>query len=155
MDSNEGRVMVVMNGAKSSLVFEVKEKQDQDPILRELKANVHKQKVMAFQQGEDGVLKYQGRLCYQCTGLPRYRMQHDSIWVIVHRMTKSAYFLLVKTTFSVEDYAKLYIQEIKGLGLKVNLSIVFHSHTNGQVERTIQTLEDMLRACVINFKGMG
>ncbi|WMV46806.1 hypothetical protein MTR67_040191 [Solanum verrucosum] len=38
--------------------------------------------------------------------------QHDSIWVIVDRMTKSTHFLQAKTTFSVEDYAKLYIQEV-------------------------------------------
>ncbi|WMV14251.1 hypothetical protein MTR67_007636 [Solanum verrucosum] len=41
----------------------VKEKQDKDPIFLELKANVHKQKVMAFEKGGDGMLRYQGRLC--------------------------------------------------------------------------------------------
>ncbi|WMV23032.1 hypothetical protein MTR67_016417 [Solanum verrucosum] len=46
------------------------------------------------------------------TGLPRSRRQHDSIWVIVDRMTKSAQFLPIKTTNSAEDYAKLYIQEV-------------------------------------------
>jgi len=45
------------------------------------------------------------------TGLPRSRRQHDSIWVIVYWITKSANFLPVKTTNSVEDYAILYIQE--------------------------------------------
>ena len=45
-------------------------------------------------------------------GLPRTRRQHDSIWVIVRRMTKSSRFLAVKTTDSVEDYSKLYINEI-------------------------------------------
>ena len=44
--------------------------------------------------------------------LPRTRRQHGSIWVIVDRMTKSSHFLAVKTTDSVEDYAKLYINEI-------------------------------------------
>ncbi|WMV40931.1 hypothetical protein MTR67_034316 [Solanum verrucosum] len=68
------------------------------------------------------------------TSLPRSRRQHDSIWVIVDRMIKSAHFLS------------------KGLGLKVNLSTAFHLHTNGQAERTIQTVEDMLKACVIDFK---
>ncbi|WMV32620.1 hypothetical protein MTR67_026005 [Solanum verrucosum] len=58
-DSTKGGV-VVMNGVESSLVSEVKEKQDQDPILLELKVNVHKQKVMAFEQGGDGVFRYQG-----------------------------------------------------------------------------------------------
>ncbi|WMV24530.1 hypothetical protein MTR67_017915 [Solanum verrucosum] len=87
------------------------------------------------------------------TRLPRSRRQHDSIWVIVDRMTKSAHFLPVKTTLSAEDYAKLYIQEIKGLGSKANLSTAFHPQTDGKAERTIQTLEDMLRACVIDLKG--
>ncbi|WMV23870.1 hypothetical protein MTR67_017255 [Solanum verrucosum] len=95
-------------------------------------------------------------------------------------MTKLAHFLPVKTTHSTEDYAKLYIQEVvrlhgvpvsiisyrgaqftaqfwksfqKVLGSKVNLSTVFHPQTDGQAECTIQTLEDMLRACVIDFKS--
>ena len=46
------------------------------------------------------------------TGLSRTRKQHDSIWVIVDKMTKSSRFLAVKTTDSAEDYAKLYINEI-------------------------------------------
>ena len=54
---------MVINGTESSLVSEVKEKQEQDPIFLELKANVHKKKVMAFEQGGDVVLGYQGRLC--------------------------------------------------------------------------------------------
>nr|AAV31171.1 Putative polyprotein, identical [Solanum tuberosum] len=245
IDSAKGGISVT-NEAESSLVSE---------------ANVQKQRVLAFEQGGDGVLRYQGRLCVpmvdglqkrimeeahssrysihpgftkmyrdlrevywwngmkkgiaefvaKCpncqqvkvehqrlgglaqriellelkweminmdfiTGLPRSRRQHDSIWVIVDRMTKSAHFLPVKTTNSAEDYAKLYIQEVvrlhgvpisiisnrgaqfwkffqKGLGLNVNLSTAFHPQTDGQAERTIQTLEDMLRACVIDFKG--
>ena len=45
-------------------------------------------------------------------GLPRTRRQHDSILVIVDRMTKSSRFLAVNTTYLVEDYARLYINEI-------------------------------------------
>ncbi|WMV25401.1 hypothetical protein MTR67_018786 [Solanum verrucosum] len=82
-------------------------------------------------------------------GLPRTRRQHDSIWVIVDRFTKSTNFLPVKVSYSAEDYAKLYIKEI----VKVKLSTAFHPQTDGQEERTIQSLEDMLRACVIDFKG--
>ena len=41
----------------------------------------------------------------------------------------------------------------KGLGTQVNLSTSFHPQADGQEERTTQTLEDMLRACVIDFKG--
>ena len=114
------------------------------------------------------------------TGLPRTARKFDSIWVIVDRLTKSAHFLPVKTTYTVEEYSKLYVKEIvrlhgvptsiisdrgtqftanfwksfqRGLGTQVNLSTAFHPQTDGQAERTIQTLEDMLRACVIDFKG--
>ncbi|WMV29938.1 hypothetical protein MTR67_023323 [Solanum verrucosum] len=83
-------------------------------------------------------------------GLPRTRRQHDSIWVIVDRLTKSAHFLPVKVSYSVEDYVKLYIKEI----VKLNgAPLLIISDRDGQAERTIQTLEDMLRACVIDFKG--
>ena len=51
------------NGSTLSLVVEVKEKQDRDPVLLQLKDDVHKQKVLAFAKGGDGVLRYQGRLC--------------------------------------------------------------------------------------------
>ena len=37
--------------------------------------------------------------------------------------------------------------------MQVNLSTTFHPQTDGQAERTIPTLEDILRACVIEFKG--
>ena len=114
------------------------------------------------------------------TGLPRICRQHESFKVIVDRMTKVSRFLVVKTTDSAEDYAKLYINEIvrlhgvplfiisdrgpqftshfwksfqKSLGTQISLSTTFHPQTDGQVERTIQTLEDMLRDCVINFNG--
>ena len=114
-------------------------------------------------------------------GLPRSNRQHDSIWVIVNRMTKSSHFLPIKTTYSAEDYVKLYLQEVvrqhgvpdfiisnrgsqftaeswksfkKGLGSKVNLSITY-PQTDGQAERSIQTLEDILGSYVIDFKGIG
>ena len=113
-------------------------------------------------------------------GLPKARRGFDSVWVVVDRMTKSAHFLPVKTTYGAEEYAKLYIHELvrlhgiplsiisdrgaqftshfwksfqRGLGTKVKLSTAFHPQTDGQAERTIQTLEDMLRACVLELKG--
>ena len=54
---------------------------------------------------------------------PRAHRQHDSIWVIVDKITKSSYFLAVKTTDLVEDYDKLYINEIVRLHW-VPLSII-------------------------------
>ncbi|KAH0754748.1 hypothetical protein KY290_025018 [Solanum tuberosum] len=105
---------------------------------------------------------------------------HDLIWVIVDGMTKLAHFIPVKVSYMAEDSAKLYLREMvrlhgvplsiisdkgtqftsqfwksfqKCLGTKVKLSMTFHLQTDGQAERTIQILEDMLRACVIDFKG--
>ena len=45
-------------------------------------------------------------------GFPQNRHQHNSVWVIIDQITKSAYFLLVHTSYSAEDYAKLYIREL-------------------------------------------
>ena len=45
-------------------------------------------------------------------GLPRIQSGFDSIWVIVHRLTKSAHFLPVKITYTLDRYAKLYVDEI-------------------------------------------
>ena len=113
-------------------------------------------------------------------GLPRTRRQHESIWVILDILTKSAHFRPVKVTYSAEDYSKLYLKEIvklhgsplsiisdrgtqftshfwkvfqSGIGTKLKLSSTIHPKTDGQEKSTIQTLEDMLRACVIDFKG--
>ena len=41
----------------------------------------------------------------------------------------------------------------KGLGTKMELSTAFHPQMDGQAERTIQTLKDTLRSCIIDFKG--
>ncbi|XP_070025086.1 uncharacterized protein [Nicotiana sylvestris] len=104
----------------------------------------------------------------------------DAIWVIVDRLTKSAHFISVCTTYSSEQLAAIYIREIvrlhevlvsiildrgtqftlkfwrviqRELGTQVELSTAFHSQMYGQSEHTIQILEDMLRACVIDFGG--
>ena len=45
-------------------------------------------------------------------GLPKTKRQHNSIWVIVDRMTKSSHFIPVKSTYRAKDYARLYIDEI-------------------------------------------
>ncbi|WMV42105.1 hypothetical protein MTR67_035490 [Solanum verrucosum] len=84
------------------------------------------------------------------TSLPRTHRQHDSIWVRVDIVTKSFHLLAIKTKDSVEDYTKLYISDIVRL-YGVPLSII--SDRDGQSERTIQTLEDMLRSRMIDFKG--
>ncbi|GJU84186.1 putative reverse transcriptase domain-containing protein [Tanacetum coccineum] len=65
------------------------------------------------------------------TKLHKSSQGYDTIWVIVDRLTKSAIF--------------------KALGISLDMSITYHPQTDGQSERTIQTLEDVLCACVIDF----
>ena len=114
------------------------------------------------------------------TSLPRTQRQHDAIWVIVDRLTKFAHFLPVNVEDSLETLAQLYVDEIvrlhgvlvsivsdrdprftsrfwpslqAALGTRLHFRTTFHPQTDGQSERTIQTLEDMLRAGVMEFKG--
>ncbi|WMV08046.1 hypothetical protein MTR67_001431 [Solanum verrucosum] len=86
-------------------------------------------------------------------GLPRTSRGLDSIWVIMDRLTKSAHFIPVHTSYSAERLARICIREVDELGTRVDLSTAFHQQTDGQSERTIQVLEDMLRACVMDFGG--
>ena len=46
------------------------------------------------------------------THLPRTLQRHDAVWVIVDRLTKSAHFLAVRMTFTLERFYWLYIREI-------------------------------------------
>ncbi|GKE76840.1 putative reverse transcriptase domain-containing protein, partial [Tanacetum coccineum] len=112
------------------------------------------------------------------TKLPKTKSGHDTIWVIVDRLTKSAYFLAMREDYSTERLARLYIDEIvarhgvpvsiisdrdgrftsrfwqtlqKALGTRLDMGTAYHPQTDGQSERMIQTLKDMLRACVIDF----
>ncbi|GJZ80098.1 putative reverse transcriptase domain-containing protein [Tanacetum coccineum] len=108
------------------------------------------------------------------TKLPKTSNGHDTIWVIVDRLTKSAHFIPTRETDSMETHTRLYIKEIvsrhgvpisiisdrdshfiskfweslqSALGTQLEMSTTYHPKTDGQSERTIQTLEDMLRAC--------
>ncbi|GJX97310.1 putative reverse transcriptase domain-containing protein [Tanacetum coccineum] len=105
------------------------------------------------------------------SGLPRTPSGYDSIWVIVDRLTKSAHFLPMKKTDSIEKLAQLYLKEIvckhgvptsiisdrdslftsrfwkslqEAMGTQLDMSTAYHPETDGQSERTIQTLEDFL-----------
>ncbi|GJY50358.1 putative reverse transcriptase domain-containing protein [Tanacetum coccineum] len=85
------------------------------------------------------------------TKLSKLPPGYDTIWVIVDRLTKSAIFVPMRETDPLKKLAKLYLKEVKGLGTSLDMSTAYHPETYGQSERTIQTLEDMLRACVIDF----
>nr|GEY22204.1 putative reverse transcriptase domain-containing protein [Tanacetum cinerariifolium] len=88
------------------------------------------------------------------TKLPKSSQGYDTIWVIVDRLTKSAIFVPMRETDPIEKLARMYLKERslqKALGSSLDMSTAYHPETNGQSERTIQTLEDMLHACAIDF----
>ncbi|GJX84900.1 putative reverse transcriptase domain-containing protein [Tanacetum coccineum] len=112
------------------------------------------------------------------TKLPKSSQGYDTIWVIVDRLTKSAIFMPMRETDPLDKLARMYLKEVvtkhgipvsiicdrdprfssnfwkslqKALGTSLDMSTAYHPETDGQSERTIQTLEDMLRACVIDF----
>ncbi|GKA82967.1 putative reverse transcriptase domain-containing protein [Tanacetum coccineum] len=70
--------------------------------------------------------------------------------VIVDRLTKSAIFLPMRETDLMEKFIRISLQ--KALGTNLDMSTAYHLQTNGQSERTIQTLEDMLCAYMIDFE---
>ncbi|GJY67022.1 putative reverse transcriptase domain-containing protein [Tanacetum coccineum] len=84
------------------------------------------------------------------TKLPKSSQGYDTIWVIVDRLTKSAIFTPMRETDSMDKLARMYLKE-KALGTSLDMSTAYHPQTDEQSERTIQTLKDMLRACMIDF----
>nr|GEU30807.1 putative reverse transcriptase domain-containing protein [Tanacetum cinerariifolium] len=123
--------------------------------------------------------KWEGIAMDFVTKLPRTSSEHDIIWVIVDRLTKSAHFLPMREDYKMDRLARLYLNEIvarhgvpistisdndihfssrfwqsmqEGLGTRLDMSTAYHPQTDGQSKRTIQTLEDMLRACVLDFR---
>ena len=114
-------------------------------------------------------------------GLPLTGRKHDLVWVVVDRLTKSAHFLLVRTDYSLDKLAELYIKKIvqlhgipisiisdrdsrftlrfwgkfqEALGTRLNFSTSFHPQKDRQSEIVIQILEDMLRSFVIDYEGI-
>ncbi|GJU20585.1 putative reverse transcriptase domain-containing protein [Tanacetum coccineum] len=112
------------------------------------------------------------------TKLPKSLQGYDTIWVIVDRLTKSAIFVPMRETDPLEKLARMYLKEVvtrhgipvsiicdrdprfasnfwrslqRALGTNLDMSTAYHPQTDGQSKRTIQTLEDILRACAIDF----
>ncbi|GJW75578.1 putative reverse transcriptase domain-containing protein [Tanacetum coccineum] len=112
------------------------------------------------------------------TKLPKTASGQDTIWVIIDRLTKSAHFLPMREDDTLEKLTRQYLKEVvsrhgvpvsiisdrvgkftlhfwkslnKALRTRLDMSTAYHPQTNGQSERTIQTLEDMLRAYVLDF----
>ncbi|KAG8489273.1 hypothetical protein CXB51_017325 [Gossypium anomalum] len=85
------------------------------------------------------------------TGLPFTPRKKDAVWVVIDKLTKSAHFIPVHRDprFTSRFWKKLQ----KALGTKLSFSTAFHPQTDGQSEKVIQVLEDMLRCCVLEFQG--
>ncbi|GJX49675.1 putative reverse transcriptase domain-containing protein [Tanacetum coccineum] len=108
-----------------------------------------------LQQPEILVWKWERIIMDFVSGLPRTPSGYDTIWVIVDRLTKSAHFIPMKRMDSMEKLTRLYLKEIvqEALGTNLDMTTAYHPQMDGQSERTIQTLEVMLRACVIDFES--
>ncbi|GJT22860.1 reverse transcriptase domain-containing protein [Tanacetum coccineum] len=131
-----------------------------------------------LQQPEIPEWKWENIIMDFINKLPRTSGRHDLIWVIVDRLTKLTHFLAIRKDYKTERLARLYINEIiarhvvpvsiisdrdsyftskfwqslqNALGTRLDLSTTYHPETDVQSERTIQTLEYMLRACAIDF----
>nr|GEV45177.1 putative reverse transcriptase domain-containing protein [Tanacetum cinerariifolium] len=82
------------------------------------------------------------------TKLPKSSQDFDTIWVIVYRLTKLAHFLPIREDDPLDKLARSFQ---KALGTDISISTAYHPKIDDQSERTIQTLEGMMRACVIDF----
>nr|GFC37790.1 putative reverse transcriptase domain-containing protein [Tanacetum cinerariifolium] len=112
------------------------------------------------------------------TKLPKSSQGYDTFWVIVDQLTKSVIFTSIRETDPMDKLARIYLKEVvtrhgipisiisdrdprfasnfwrslhNALGTRLDMSTAYHLETDGQSERTIQTLKDMLRACAIDF----
>ena len=114
------------------------------------------------------------------TALPRSQKGNNAVWVIVDSLMKSAHFIPFRLRQSTELLAEKYMQEVvrfhgvpvsivsdrdtgflshlwkslqESLGTRLKFSTAYHPQTDRQSEWMIQILEDMLRACMLDFKG--
>nr|GEV16940.1 putative reverse transcriptase domain-containing protein [Tanacetum cinerariifolium] len=112
------------------------------------------------------------------TKLPKTTNGYDTVWMIFDRLIKSAHFPTNEENDPMGKLMKLYMKEVvtrhgvpvfiisdrdgrftslfwqalhKALGTRLDMSTAYHPEIDGQSERTIQRLEDMLRACVLDF----
>nr|GEX35717.1 hypothetical protein [Tanacetum cinerariifolium] len=134
-----------------------------------------------LQQHEIPVWKWERITMDFVSGLLRKPSGYDTIWVIVDRLTKSAHFMPMKKTNSMEKLMRLYLKDKvcrhgvpvliisdqdshftsrfqrslqEALEINLDMSTAYHPQTNGQIERTIRTLEDMLRAYAAPYEAL-
>ncbi|XP_073064078.1 uncharacterized protein [Primulina eburnea] len=185
---------------RSTLFDRILKEQQSDVQLLKLKRSNELTGVSEFGLNRDGLMTFRGKICVPIGDNIRrdVLIEAHTVPYSVHpggtkmyqdlrrlywwsdRLTKSSHFLPVKTTYSMNQYAEVYIQEIvrlhgipvsivsdrdprftsefwkslhRALGTKLAFSTAYHPQSDGQSERVIQILEDMLRACTIDFPG--
>nr|GEW92685.1 reverse transcriptase domain-containing protein [Tanacetum cinerariifolium] len=160
---------------KANVVADVLSRKEREPLR--VKAE-HQRPLGLLVQPKIPVWKWDSITMDFVTKLPKSPQGYDTIWVIVNRLSKSTIFAPMRETDPLEKLAKLYLKEVvarheipvsiicdrdprfasrfwrtlqKALGTSLDMSTAYHPETDGQSERTIQTLEDMPHACVIDF----
>nr|GEU99527.1 putative Gag-Pol protein [Tanacetum cinerariifolium] len=138
--------------SKGNVVANALSQKDREPLrVRSLVKAKHQKPSGLLQQPEIPEWKWEKITMDFVSRLPRTPSGYDSIWVIVDRLTKSIYFLPMKKTHNIKKLAQQYLKEIiYRHGVPVSI-ISDRDKMDGQSKRTIQTLKDMLRACVIDF----
>jgi hypothetical protein len=111
------------------------------------------------------------------TKCPKTVKQHDSITVVVDKLTKTTHFIHVKTTHKETNIVEIYMKEVaklhgvlkaivldiypkftsnfwkglfKGFGTNLNLNTSYHLESDGQIERTNKIIKNMLRMYVMD-----
>ncbi|GJR63848.1 putative reverse transcriptase domain-containing protein [Tanacetum coccineum] len=137
--------MTIQPGVKGMILAAQGEAFDQDNVMNARLHGLDQQ----MERKRDGSLYFMDRIWVPWVGGVRTIIMDEAH---KSRLTKSAHFLAIREDYSTEKLAKLYTDEIVApLGTRLDMSTAYHPWTDGQSERIIQTLEDMLRACIIDF----
>nr|GEX91812.1 hypothetical protein [Tanacetum cinerariifolium] len=133
---------------------------------RQLKVEVRKEEnyrtkdlcgmIKKLERHADGTLCLNGRSWIPCCGNLRELIMHEShkSKYLIHPGSDKMYQGLKRLYWwsNMKVEIATYVKSLnKALGTQLDMSTAYHSQIDGQHERTIQTLEDMLRACVIDF----
>ncbi|GKD22686.1 putative reverse transcriptase domain-containing protein, partial [Tanacetum coccineum] len=176
-----GRIWVPLKGDMRTLIMDKAHKSKYSVHPRDDKMYYDLRDRYWWSDTKKDIAVYEGIAMDFVTKLPRTSSRYDTIWVIMDRLTKSAHFLPMREDYKIDRLTRLYLNEIvarhgvpisiiydrdsrfmsrfrqsmqEALGTRLDMSTAYHPQTNGQSERTIQNLEDMLRALRLERKGV-
>ncbi|GJV83882.1 putative reverse transcriptase domain-containing protein [Tanacetum coccineum] len=99
------------------------------------------------------IAEYVGK-CLTCSRVKAECQKPSGLLVIVDHLRKSAHFIPTRATDSMETLTRFWQSLQSALGTQLDMSTAYHPEIDGHSERTIQTLEDMLRSCVAPFEAL-